>query len=168
MRHRQGEGRQECTEGQQKDGRERFASVRHCTLSSINCTALSTVDGLHVDRQIDQAIRIAPLVVIPGHQLHKVVVQRNASAHIEDRRGLAANKICRHHFILCPVQDSCHVTSGGLLHRCNDVVILGGLLQAASQVHNRDVWRRNAEGHASQLAVHRRHHLANCLCCTSR
>merc|ERR1719422_2848660 len=167
MRHRQGEGRQEGTEGQQKDGRERIVSVRRCTLNSINCTVLSTVDGLHVDRQIDQAIRIAPLVVIPGHQLHKVVIQCNASVHIEDRRGLAANKICRYHFVLCPIQDSCHVTSGCLLHCCNDVVILGRLLQAASQVHNRDVRRGNAEGHASEFTIYRRHHLANCLCCPS-
>merc|ERR1719270_3170034 len=131
-----------------------------------NCTAISTVNGLHVDRQIDQAVRVAPLVVIPGHQLHKVVVQRDASIHIEDRRGLAANEICRYHFILCPVKYSCHVTSGGLLHCSNDGVVLGGLLQAARQVHNRDVWRGNAEGHASELPVHRRHHFANCLCCT--
>merc|ERR1719422_1314078 len=166
MRHRQGEGRQEGTEGQQKDGRERIVSVRHCTLNSINCTVLSTINGLHVDRQIDQAIRIAPLVVIPGHQLHKVIIQSNASVHIEDRRGLAANKISRDHFVLCPIQDSFHVTSGGLLHCCNDGVILGGLLQAASQIHNRNVWRGDAESHASQLPIHCRHHLANCLCCT--
>ncbi len=34
--------------------------------------------------EIDDTVRVAPLVIVPGDQLHKVVVQRDASLGVED------------------------------------------------------------------------------------
>ena len=34
-----------------------------------------TVDLLHVDSQLHQAVRVAPLIVVPAHQLHEVVLK---------------------------------------------------------------------------------------------
>jgi len=39
---------------------------------------------MHVGHQIQDLVGVAPLVVIPGDQLHKVVVQHDAGGLVED------------------------------------------------------------------------------------
>mmetsp|Transcript_26439 Transcript_26439/g.66932 ORF Transcript_26439/g.66932 Transcript_26439/m.66932 type:complete len:337 (+) Transcript_26439:417-1427(+) len=97
-----------------------------------------------------------------------MIVQRDACANIEDRGGLASLEVRGHHLLIGPVQDALHLTSGILLDRRHDILVLGRLLKADRQVHDRNVRRRDAEGHARELAVHRWQHLAHSLGGTSR
>jgi hypothetical protein len=47
----------------------------------------------HELQQVRHAAAIAPLVVIPAHQLEETLVQLDARATVKDGRGLAVNEI---------------------------------------------------------------------------
>jgi hypothetical protein len=50
-----------------------------------------------------------------------------------------------------------------ILDGCFNVIIGGTLLNPACQVHNRDIWCWDSEGHASQLAIQLRKDFPNSL-----
>jgi hypothetical protein len=50
-----------------------------------------------------------------------------------------------------------------ILDACFNVIIGGTLINSACQVHNRDIWCLNSEGHASQLACQLRKDFPNSL-----
>ena len=137
-------------------------------LSGYRPIELSAVHLLHVDAQLDQSVGVAPLVVVPADQLHEVVIQRNASRHIEDGRSLAGDEIRGHDLLVSPVQDTLHGPGSRFLDGRHNVVVLGRLLQTAGKVHHGHVRRGHAEGHTGQLAVHGRDHLADGLGGASR
>merc|ERR1712187_690291 len=47
----------------------------------------------HVAGQVDKAVRVAPLVVIPTDELHEVVAQRDACTYIKDGGGCATDEV---------------------------------------------------------------------------
>ena len=55
-----------------------------------------SVHRSHVDAEVDQAVRVAPLVVIPGHELDEALVQRDARLDVKDRRELGADEVRAH------------------------------------------------------------------------
>jgi hypothetical protein len=73
-----------------------------------NCvrTQLEPVFGGHVGDQIDDALGVSPLVVVPGNKLDEVVVQGDTSLGIEDGRVSVANKVGRHNVVLGIVKDA--------------------------------------------------------------
>mmetsp|Transcript_88705 Transcript_88705/g.197175 ORF Transcript_88705/g.197175 Transcript_88705/m.197175 type:complete len:271 (-) Transcript_88705:130-942(-) len=116
---------------------------------------------VHVRGEIHQAVGIAPLVVVPSDELHKCVREGDASTDVEYGRGLATDEVRGHHLLVRPIEDALHGASSGLLDSGDDVVILGALLQAASQVHDRDIGGGHPEGHAGELTVDRGDNLAH-------
>mmetsp|Transcript_70268 Transcript_70268/g.147102 ORF Transcript_70268/g.147102 Transcript_70268/m.147102 type:complete len:226 (+) Transcript_70268:225-902(+) len=134
-----------------------------CTTIRLVALPRSSINGLHVDRQVHQSVGIAPLVVVPGHELHKCVSEADASADIKDGGGLAGGEVRGDHLLVGPVKDALHVASSVLLHGCDDLLVLGRLLQSAGQIDDRDVRSRHPEGHAGQFAIHGRQHLADSL-----
>mmetsp|Transcript_110387 Transcript_110387/g.225741 ORF Transcript_110387/g.225741 Transcript_110387/m.225741 type:complete len:392 (-) Transcript_110387:151-1326(-) len=122
----------------------------------------------HVNCQLDEAVAITPLVVIPRHQFYEVIVQCNASPDVKDRRQLASGEVRRHHLVFGHAQDALHGAGRSLLDRGHNVGVLGALLQAASEVHNGHIRRGDPEGHAGQLAVEMGEDLANSLGSASR
>merc|ERR550525_535740 len=90
--------------------------------------SLSSILRGHVDGQVDQAVGVAPLVVVPRYELHKGVAQRDAGPDIKNGRGLAADKVGGNHLLVSPVQDALHVAGGRLLDGCHDLIVLCGLL----------------------------------------
>merc|ERR1712146_505570 len=87
----------------------------------------------HVNSKVHQTVGIAPLVVVPGHQLHERVVERNACTYIENGGKLAAHEVSRHNLVLGPVKNALHVSSSGFLHSCHDLIVLGRPFLLASR-----------------------------------
>merc|ERR1711972_543607 len=106
---------------------QRRASTKH--------QALLVFAG-HVHSQVDQAVGVAPLIVVPAHKLHEGVCECDASADIEDGRGLAAHKVRGHDLFVGPIKDTLHGAGSGLLDCSYNLVVLSRLLQAASQVNH--------------------------------
>ena len=52
--------------------------------------------------KVDHSVRVAPLVVIPGHELDEALVQRDARLDVKDRRELAANEVRAHNLVRLP------------------------------------------------------------------
>ncbi|KAJ8531736.1 hypothetical protein ON010_g14226 [Phytophthora cinnamomi] len=119
------------------------------------------VDGGHVQHQVHEAVRVAPLVVVPRHQLHERVVKSNARVRVERARVLVVQEVVRHHLVLRVAEDAGQLALRRGLHGGLDRVHGRRLLQTARQVHHRHVGRRHAERHARQLAVQHRQHLAH-------
>merc|ERR1712007_127775 len=95
---------------------QRRASTRH---------QAPLVLALHEHSEVDQAVGVAPLVVVPTYKLHKGVRERDASANIEDGRGLATHKVGRHDLLVGPIEDTLHGAGSGLLDSRHDLVVLG-------------------------------------------
>src|SRR6266545_8303074 len=71
-----------------------FHSV-FCLLSSL-CLCVSVVRSRlpnHVAQQIDTAVRVAPLVVVPANELEEATVQLDARAGVEDARVLIVDEV---------------------------------------------------------------------------
>mmetsp|Transcript_16067 Transcript_16067/g.50413 ORF Transcript_16067/g.50413 Transcript_16067/m.50413 type:complete len:241 (-) Transcript_16067:129-851(-) len=66
------------------------------------------VNNGHVAGEIDEAVGVAPLIVIPGHELHKRVVQGDARSPVEDGRELAGVEVCGDDVVLGVGQDALH------------------------------------------------------------
>ena len=73
------------------------------------------------------------------------------------------DEVGRNDHILGVGQNPLKLAFGGLLHCGADLVVLGGLCQIDGQVNDGDVQRRNAHGHAGQLAIQRGDDLAHSL-----
>jgi len=69
-------------------------------------TQLEPVFGGHVGDQVDDALGVSPLVVIPGNEFDKVVVQGDASLGVEDTRVVVTNKVGGHDVVLGIVDDA--------------------------------------------------------------
>merc|ERR1719163_1232746 len=110
----------------------------------------------HAGDQVHEARRVAPLVVVPRHELHEGRRQHDAHASVEDRRVRLADEIRRHHLILRVPDDSLRVRLRRQLHLGLDLVVRSRGLQLARQIHHRDVHRRDPERHTRQLALHHR------------
>jgi hypothetical protein len=121
-----------------------------------------------VDEEVTHAARVAPLVIVPGDELDKVLVERDTGVRVEDRGPLRADKVGRDDLVLSVANDSLERTLGGFLDRVLDVIVSSLLLETANKIDNGDVEGRDTEGHAGELAVERRDDLANSLGRTGR
>merc|ERR1711943_133491 len=59
----------------------------------------------HVNAEVHEAVRVAPLVVVPGNKLDEALVQRNARLDVEDGRKLASDEVRSHNLVVGPAQD---------------------------------------------------------------
>ena len=111
--------------------------------------------------EIKNAAGIAPFIVVPRDKLDEVVIQRDTSLGIEDRRGWVATDIGRDNVIFGVRENALELTLSGLLDGCLDLVVGGTLFDPASQVDDRDVGSGNAHGHAGELAIEAGNDLAD-------
>merc|ERR1712232_418248 len=107
----------------------------------------------HEDRKFDQSIRVAPLVVIPAHQLHEGIIQSNASANVDNRRCWICHEICGDHLLLGPIENTFHAARCSFLDLGYNLIHLRWLVQSTSQINHRHIWGGNSERHSSQLSI---------------
>lgn len=117
----------------------------------------------HVIDQINNAVGVPVLIVIPRHQLDKGAGEHDASLGIKDGGMSVSNKVGGHNLVFGVLHDSFHGSISRLLDLSADLIISGLLAQSDGQVDDGDVGGRHAEGHAGQLAVQGRDDLADSL-----
>merc|ERR1719243_464074 len=122
---------------------------------------LRSVDLGHVLDEINHTARVAPLVVVPGHELHERGVQRDARLGIEGAGDGASLEVGGHESLVAVAQESLHVALGAPLDLGTDLLVGRRLLQLTSEVYDRHVDRGHAEGHAGELARHLWHDLGH-------
>mmetsp|Transcript_18044 Transcript_18044/g.56190 ORF Transcript_18044/g.56190 Transcript_18044/m.56190 type:complete len:490 (-) Transcript_18044:63-1532(-) len=119
-------------------------------------------DRVDVHRQLDKAVRVAPLVVVPRDELDKVAREHDARARVEDGRARVVHEVLRDDLVLRVAHDALVLGRLALgLDDLLDLVVRRLLGEAAGEVDDRHVGRGHAEGHARQLAVERGQHLAH-------
>ena len=119
------------------------------------------VGVVHVLDEVQHSVGVAGLVVVPGHQLHEVVRERDAGLGVEDGGAGVGHEVRGDHGVLGVAQDALHLALGGGLHGGGDLRVLGALLQHHGQVYHGHVGGGHAEGHAGELAVQGRDDLAH-------
>jgi len=119
--------------------------------------------GSSIDSKINDTVGVTVLVVIPGDELDELVIEGNSSSGIKDGRVLVSNEVARNNFVFGVGHDALELSVGSVLDGLLDLVVGGRLLQAAGEIHNRDVRVGDTEGHTGQLAVELRNDLANSL-----
>lgn len=76
-----------------------------CMLQSVSESQVSEC-GDRLTQQIDDTARIAPLVVVPGDKLHKIVVQRDTCLSVEDGGVGVAIEVARNDLVFCVGQNA--------------------------------------------------------------
>ena len=71
----------------------------YCVLMCLNLLGLVTINLAHICQQIEDTAGVTPLVVVPADELAEIVVKRNASLGIEDRRIVVAVHVGRNDVI---------------------------------------------------------------------
>jgi len=114
---------------------------------------LGRVLGLHVLDQIDHAVGVTELVVVPGDQLDKGLGQLDTSLSIEDGGPIVPDEVGGDHHVLGVAENTLHGCLRSLLELGADLLVGGFLLEPDSEINHRDVGGWDPEGHAGQLAV---------------
>lgn len=133
---------------------------------------LEVVLGGHVGDQVDNALGVSPLVVVPGNKLDKVVVQGDTGLGVEDGGVVITNKVGGDDILLCVVENALldirirqfkpakfnrnsylEVTGSSLLDGILDILILGGLLKPDDEIDNRDIRGWDTERHSGKFAI---------------
>ncbi|EGV99998.1 hypothetical protein I79_020425 [Cricetulus griseus] len=87
-------------------------------------------------------LQSAIFIVIPGNELYKIVIERNASSIIKGGRvGVTGDNLVLNVAPRCP-----SVTLGCVLQHLLDVIKLGSLLQGACQMQDGHIGGKNPEG----------------------
>ena len=89
--------------------------------------------------QVDQAVRVPPLVIVPGDDLVEVVVEEDARAGVDGRGLLLADEIARNELVFGVSENALHLVFGGGLEGAEDIVLRGGLLRSEGQVDDGNV-----------------------------
>ncbi|EKU20364.1 glyceraldehyde-3-phosphate dehydrogenase [Nannochloropsis gaditana CCMP526] len=108
--------------------------------------------GDHLD-QVDDAARVPPLVVVPGHKLHKLRVESNAGACVEDGGARVGHKVLGDHGEFRVADHALVGGLGGLLDGRADGLVGCGLGETGREVNHGHVGRGHAKGHAGELAL---------------
>jgi len=119
------------------------------------------IDFSDVGQEVEDTAGVGPLVVVPADELDEVGVQGDAGLDVEDGGVFVAEQVAGDDVVASVSEDTFEVTIGSLLDGLCDLIVRGALLEADGQVDNGDVGGRDADGHASELAVEGRDDLAN-------
>jgi hypothetical protein len=107
----------------------------------------------HVVGQVDHAVGVAPLVVVPGDDLDEAWGQSNTGISIEDGGEWAGGEVSRDNGVLGVAQDSLKGSLRCLLNLGLDLVVAGVGAEADGEVNDGDVSGWDTEGHAGELAI---------------
>mmetsp|Transcript_22987 Transcript_22987/g.70400 ORF Transcript_22987/g.70400 Transcript_22987/m.70400 type:complete len:261 (-) Transcript_22987:411-1193(-) len=117
-----------------------------------------------VHGELNKTVGVAPLVVVPRHELDEGVVEANASLGIEGRRRRVGDEVVGNNLLISVGHDALVLgLLTALLDELADFVVLGRLSEHAGEVNDGHVGGRHTEGHASKLAIEGRDHLADSL-----
>jgi len=111
----------------------------------------------HVPEQVDDAVRIAPLVVVPADELEEallagqVVLLRGEA--VVDRGAVVMNEVGRDKLLTAVSENALQVGLGGLLEQAVDLLDGAVAGRGEGQVDDGDVEGGDAEGHAGELAL---------------
>merc|ERR1740117_1828297 len=108
----------------------------------------------HDGDQVDEAGGVAPLVVVPRHELDEGRGEHDARAGVEGGRVGGADEVRRDDGVLGVADDALGVRLRRELDLGADRLVGGLLLELDDEVDDRHVDGRHAEGHAGQLARH--------------
>ena len=111
--------------------------------------------------EVDDLVRITPLVVIPGNELDEFLVEHDAGLGIEDRGARIAEEVGGDDHLVRVADDALQLALGCLLHGGADRVVIRGGLEVGGEVDDGDVQGRDAHGHAGELAREVRDDLAD-------
>lgn len=116
--------------------------------------SLSTVLFGNVEQEVTDTPRIAPLVIVPGDQLDKVLVQLNTGFGIEDGGSRVADEICGDD-VLVGILDNALVILGSssILDGLFNFIEGSPLLKTDDEVDDRDIKGGDTEG---KTAINRR------------
>ena len=141
----------------------RAESAKKSCKKRVFSPSILMVHLIHVGNEVQQLVGIAPLVVIPGDELYKVVVQHDARRLIEDTGLGEAGQVRGNHLVPGAGDDALHAVLGGVLHGHAHIMIGGGLDEPGRQVHHRHVVGGHPEAHTGHLALQLRDDLAHSL-----
>ena len=113
----------------------------------IRCSRCLSILACHEVDQIDDAVRVSVLVVVPRHQLDKGAGKHDTGLGVENRGMSVADKVRGDHLVFGVLHDPLHGSVSGLLDLGADFVVTGLLAQPDGQVDDGDVGRGYAEGH---------------------
>jgi len=106
-----------------------------------------------VAHEVHDAVRVAPLVVVPGDALHELGREHDARPGVEDAgRGLRL-EVRGDEGLVAVAQDAVHRAVGQARDLGADVVVGRARVELDREVHDGDVGRGHAEGHARELAL---------------
>ena len=110
-------------------------------------------DGVDVAGQVEHLVGEAPLVVVPGDQLHEVIVQGDTGLSVEDGGVGIGAEVGGDDLVVHVLQNTLHGAFGGSLHGSADLGVGGGLLETEGHVNNGHVRSGDTHGHTGELAV---------------
>ena len=109
--------------------------------------------------QVDDALRVAPFVVVPGDNLDHVVTHHHGEGSVNGRGDVSASEIDRHERGVGDSEDALHRAIGGFLE--GSVDFFGGetlLFDVAHKVNDGDVRGRHAKRDTVELTLELREH----------
>ena len=109
--------------------------------------------GVHVLDQLDAAVGVTDLVIVPGDELDEGVGQGNTGLGIEDGRVGVTDEVGGDDLILGVAHDALHLVLGSLLDGSLDLLIGGRGGKAGGQIDDGDIGGGDTEGHTGQLSV---------------
>src|SRR4051794_15702174 len=113
-------------------------------------------------RQLRDAVRVAPLVVVPGHDLHQPALDHHRQRSVEDRRVRRRDDVRRDDRVVAVLEDPGQVAGVGLLlEEVVDLVDGGVAGDGRGEVDNRAGGHWGADREPGELAVQVGQHQAD-------
>jgi len=103
--------------------------------------------------EVNNTARVAPLVVVPGDELDEVGVEHDTGIGIEDGGAGVGLEVGGDEGLVAVSKDTLHLALGLGLDGGADLLVGGGLSEAAGEVDDGDVDGGDTEGHAGKLAL---------------
>mmetsp|Transcript_50675 Transcript_50675/g.83374 ORF Transcript_50675/g.83374 Transcript_50675/m.83374 type:complete len:210 (-) Transcript_50675:532-1161(-) len=111
----------------------------------------------HVHQQVHHTVGIAPLVVVPRHDLEEALLALEVV--LQGRLGVVdggvhvVDEVAGHQLLIGEGQNTLHVSLSGFLHQCVNLFDGGVLLSSEGQIHHGYIRGWHAKGHTGQLPL---------------
>mmetsp|Transcript_11498 Transcript_11498/g.23557 ORF Transcript_11498/g.23557 Transcript_11498/m.23557 type:complete len:384 (+) Transcript_11498:78-1229(+) len=113
----------------------------------------SSIDLGAVLHEVNDTSRVSVLVVVPGDELDKAIVEHDSGTSIEDGGPEVGLEVGGDEGLVGESKDALHVASLRGLDGGADLVVVGGLGELAGKVDDGDVNGRDTEGHSGELSL---------------
>mmetsp|Transcript_24577 Transcript_24577/g.60396 ORF Transcript_24577/g.60396 Transcript_24577/m.60396 type:complete len:490 (-) Transcript_24577:33-1502(-) len=103
--------------------------------------------------QVDHALGVAPLVIVPRHHLDQVVAHHHGERGVDGGGDVGAQEVAGHQGLVAHGEDALHGAGGGLAEGVVDLLRRGLLLHLDAHVHHGHVGGGHAQRDAVELAL---------------